>query len=63
MLNRNPKFKIEFKIRDQNEKFKKKKFKICTHELTNFEFKFVISDILPHFCLLSTYAHNEKVQC
>ena len=38
MQSQNSKFKMEFKIRNQNEKFK-----ICTYVLTNFEFKFVIS--------------------
>ena len=39
MQSQNLKFKIEFKIRNQNEKFK-----ICPHATTHFEFKFVISD-------------------
>ena len=43
----------------------KKKFEICTHAPNNLKFKFVISDVLPHFFLLiaNTYAHNEKLQC
>ena len=45
---------MKFKIRYQNEKFK-----ICTDAPTYLEFKFVISDILLHVFLLSTYAYDE----
>ena len=59
MQSENLKCKMKFKIRILNEKFKI----ITSHAPTNFEFKFVISAVLPHFFLLSTYAHDKKVQC
>ena len=40
----------------------KSKFKIFTHAPTNFEFEFVISNVLPHSISLNTYTHDEKVQ-
>ena len=59
----------KLKIRNQNSQCKvkmrnwKEKFLICINAPVNFEFEFVISNVLPHFFLLSTYAHDEKVQC
>ena len=47
----------DFKIQNQNQKFK-----VYEHALTNFRLSFVISDVLPHFFLFSSYTHDGKVQ-
>ena len=54
---------MEFKIRIQNEIFIIKIKNLHTQTPSNLEFKVVISDILLRFFLLSTYAHDDKVQC
>ena len=38
-------------------------FKIYERAHTNFELQFIISDVLPHVFLFSSYACDEKVQC
>ena len=53
MQSQNSKLKMEFKIRNQNENFKIKLQNL--DKPINFEFKFVISEVLPHFFLLSTW--------
>ena len=59
--------KVIFKIHNSKSKFEisiqNQQSKIYEHALTNFELQFVVSEVLPHFSLLSFYARGEKVQC
>ena len=75
----NSKSKFEMQNQNLKFNIQNSKFEICTHaqisklkirnskfartHSTNFEFRFVISDVLLQVSLLSTYARDEKVQC
>ena len=51
------------KFKTYNSKFKIQNAKFIRMQAhTNFEFRFVINDVLPQLFLLSTYARGEKAQ-
>ena len=58
-----PEFKIELVIPHSKLKIQNLRLKLQNLHTLTWVQRFVISDVFPQLCLLSTYARDEKVQC